>query len=325
MSSQTHDPQEGVAAWVPQWDLSNFIDFYPLPTWLYNASRDLGCEVDVASTRFVVRGLVLGAVEFTTAVLTKIGMKPQGLGASTSTESFIAADTWQDVARIATQDRWRVSNLNEDDKEDIRISKWTNEHFADFAAWLVEDKDMTQSFHCTTSIVWCDACNDDLSSPSTPTAAPVVAYTCGICDRGDFDVCHECYVDKGTRCPKAYDCFLRANIGLWYEHNDEDLRELRSAATRGSADRFYKSLRATTNCRTWFASTTGYVGSTSHTTQRGDVVCVLFGARVPFMLRPEPDSRYRLIGDCYVDGMMDGKAVDMWEAGELKLEEFTLC
>nr|OQO27701.1 hypothetical protein B0A51_04467 [Rachicladosporium sp. CCFEE 5018] len=325
MSSQTHDPQEGVAAWVPQWDLSNFIDFYPLPTWLYNTSRDLGCQANLASKRLVVRGLVLGAVDFTTAVLTKNGMQPQGLGASTSTLSFIAADTWQDVARITTQARWRASNLNEDDKDDTRISRAAPEHFAHFAAWLIEDKAMTQNFHCTTSIVWCDACNDDLSSPSVPTRAPVVAYTCGICDRGDFDVCHECYVDKGTRCPKGYECFLRANIGLWYEYREADLPELVSAATTGSAERFYKSLRATTNCRTWFASTTGCVGSTSHTTQRGDVVCVLFGARVPFMLRPEPDGRYRVISDCYVDGMMDSKAIDMWEAGKLAAESFELC
>ena len=38
----------------------------------------------------------------------------------------------------------------------------------------------------------------------------------------------------------------------------------------------------------------------------GDVICILWGARVPFVLRPEEDH-YVLIGDCYVEGMMCGE------------------
>lgn len=43
----------------------------------------------------------------------------------------------------------------------------------------------------------------------------------------------------------------------------------------------------------------------------GDVVCVLFGGQVPFILRPNPDGNYTLIGECYVSGIMHGEALDM--------------
>jgi hypothetical protein len=43
----------------------------------------------------------------------------------------------------------------------------------------------------------------------------------------------------------------------------------------------------------------------------GDVVCVLFGGDVPFILRPSPQGNYQLIGECYVSGVMRGEALDM--------------
>jgi hypothetical protein len=35
-------------------------------------------------------------------------------------------------------------------------------------------------------------------------------------------------------------------------------------------------------------------------------------------------EHYIVIGEAYVDGYMYGKAIDMWESGDLKLEEFEL-
>lgn len=42
----------------------------------------------------------------------------------------------------------------------------------------------------------------------------------------------------------------------------------------------------------------------------GDEVWVLFGGRVPFVLRPnEAGSTFSMIGDCYLHGFMDGEAM----------------
>jgi hypothetical protein len=44
--------------------------------------------------------------------------------------------------------------------------------------------------------------------------------------------------------------------------------------------------------------------------QYGDMVCVLFGGDVPFVLGPESE-KFRLLGECDVHGIMDGEAMDM--------------
>lgn len=46
-----------------------------------------------------------------------------------------------------------------------------------------------------------------------------------------------------------------------------------------------------------------------------------FGSQVPFIFR-KCDSIYRIISNCYVQGLMDGEAIDMWKAGELESEQF---
>lgn len=48
----------------------------------------------------------------------------------------------------------------------------------------------------------------------------------------------------------------------------------------------------------------------------GDVICVLLGVRVPFVLRPQPDKMHHaLIGEAHVPGLMRGEGLEM---GKLK-------
>jgi len=44
--------------------------------------------------------------------------------------------------------------------------------------------------------------------------------------------------------------------------------------------------------------------------QNGDAVAVLYGCSVPVILRPvENRMHYKLVGECYIHGLMDGQAV----------------
>lgn len=45
--------------------------------------------------------------------------------------------------------------------------------------------------------------------------------------------------------------------------------------------------------------------------REGDVVCVLYGGEMPYVLRPGANGCYRLIGECYMHGIMDGEALDI--------------
>ena len=43
----------------------------------------------------------------------------------------------------------------------------------------------------------------------------------------------------------------------------------------------------------------------------GDIIGVLYGGDVPFILHPDGQGHYALIGECYVSGIMQGEALDM--------------
>lgn len=48
-----------------------------------------------------------------------------------------------------------------------------------------------------------------------------------------------------------------------------------------------------------------------------DRICIFQGGRVPFVVRPQEDGKYVLVGECYVQGMMTGEALSLpdfrWE------------
>jgi hypothetical protein len=47
-------------------------------------------------------------------------------------------------------------------------------------------------------------------------------------------------------------------------------------------------------------------------TRVGDIVCVMYGSDLPLVLRRVGNKGfYKLIGDCYVEGIMHGEALDM--------------
>lgn len=74
--------------------------------------------------------------------------------------------------------------------------------------------------------------------------------------------------------------------------------------------------------RRLFLSDKGYVGLAPDDAQTGDVVCILFGALVPFVLREKVGRRqYQLIGEAYVYGIMDGEFL---ATGDTVPEEFVL-
>ncbi|KAI1281447.1 heterokaryon incompatibility protein-domain-containing protein [Xylaria sp. FL0933] len=58
----------------------------------------------------------------------------------------------------------------------------------------------------------------------------------------------------------------------------------------------------------------------------GDMIVVPLGCRTPIIIREEDRrrGRYRLVGDVYLDGYMDGEAVRRWKAGEKSVEKFVL-
>jgi hypothetical protein len=78
--------------------------------------------------------------------------------------------------------------------------------------------------------------------------------------------------------------------------------------------------------RRQFFTENGYMGIGPGTMRKGDLVCVLFGGCVPYILRPtDTDNMYKFVGESYVHGIMKGEVVNLWRQGGVAKSCFTLC
>lgn len=70
-----------------------------------------------------------------------------------------------------------------------------------------------------------------------------------------------------------------------------------------------------------FLTTRGYVGLGQEGFRSGDVVCILLGGEVPYLLRQSASphtGHFNLLSECYVHGIMDGEAMEDQESGHLE-------
>jgi hypothetical protein len=62
----------------------------------------------------------------------------------------------------------------------------------------------------------------------------------------------------------------------------------------------------------------GYFGLAPSNTHIGDLVCVLKGRSVPFVLRQKGGPYYKFLGDSYVHGIMNGECVQQAKPEDVK-------
>jgi hypothetical protein len=75
---------------------------------------------------------------------------------------------------------------------------------------------------------------------------------------------------------------------------------------------FVISLDTATHGRKFFKTASGSIGLCPPHTKPGDEIWVLYGCRVPLIFRAQSEEgrrHYTLIGDCYLDGIMNGEAM----------------
>jgi hypothetical protein len=95
-----------------------------------------------------------------------------------------------------------------------------------------------------------------------------------------------------------------------------------AAAQIGKAERF---LIAASDCwaRRLFVTSKGYLGLGPEALRERDLICILAGGPVPYVLR-KVDEHYQFVGESYVYGMMKDEAVQQWREGKLVLRSFEL-
>src|ERR1700712_4192295 len=92
----------------------------------------------------------------------------------------------------------------------------------------------------------------------------------------------------------------------------EDLASLPQTDRRGSYHHFAKSAWYACHGRKLFYTNVGYLGLGPKFLEPGDVIYILHGGCVPYVLRPAGRHRYRLVGECYIEGLMEGQTEEFW-------------
>jgi hypothetical protein len=175
--------------------------------------------------------------------------------------------------------------------------------------------------------MWCNHCEKYISSwgGTAATSTPPSYHNCKICDYGNFDICTQCY-DLGKRCYERSHSPTKETVPVLKIPHDEELIEtLQANVGKAHPEDFPKLLQVGSTCKrvVFFETPSGWCGSASDKIETGDVVAVLFRSRMPFVLRRH-GSGYRLVSPCYLQGFMDGEAIDPWKKGELKQEDFEI-
>ncbi|PVH72336.1 hypothetical protein DL98DRAFT_660133 [Cadophora sp. DSE1049] len=106
----------------------------------------------------------------------------------------------------------------------------------------------------------------------------------------------------GTEFAESFGDWTKAMMGL-------KLRDFKEFQRKGR--RFMESFSLYCNNRRLFRCEGGRLGWGPDQMREGDVICVMHGASVPFVLRSVGRDRFEIVGDAYVHGIMDGEAMSL--------------
>lgn len=106
----------------------------------------------------------------------------------------------------------------------------------------------------------------------------------------------------GVDFADSFGDWTKAMMGLKLRDFEEFQRKAR---------RFMESFMLYCDNRRFFRCKDGMLGWGPDQVREGDAICVLDGASVPFVLRPVEGGRFKVVGDAYVSGIMDGEAMEL--------------
>lgn len=92
----------------------------------------------------------------------------------------------------------------------------------------------------------------------------------------------------------------------------------------GEDSAFNTSMAKWSTVRRFCFTSNGRLGQLAPGSEPGDCICVLGGGEVPLVIRPtsgDGKGMYKLIGECYLDGIMDGEA---WKLSDHVVEDISL-
>ncbi|KAI4188652.1 MAG: hypothetical protein LQ346_005273 [Caloplaca aetnensis] len=95
------------------------------------------------------------------------------------------------------------------------------------------------------------------------------------------------------------------------------------ASLGGNGDEYKRNLDDYCHRRRLFRTANGRFGLGPSAMQQGDVCCIIFGALVPFVIR-RSDRWFKLVGECYIHGVMRGEIVNEMLQQQLSFQAIVL-
>ena len=86
-------------------------------------------------------------------------------------------------------------------------------------------------------------------------------------------------------------------------------KSLKVLSKGGNADRFLNAAATVCENRTRFTMEGGAIGVGPNTMRKDDLVCVLYGGDISFIIRQVEAKGYLLMGECYIWELMRGRAL----------------
>lgn len=120
------------------------------------------------------------------------------------------------------------------------------------------------------------------------------------------------------RTDKSDQAILYPEFTQWLSTRPTSAESIPESVAREQASNTVRICRS----RYFLITERGYLGLGPMTLEVGDIVCVLLGGNLPFILRRQENDEYRLVGESYVHGLMDGGA--MQGKGEKDFQKFVL-
>jgi hypothetical protein len=306
-------------SWIPKWDTTvNDLRLMSIVPFVYNADhgKEPVSRHGTDASGLIVQGLSVDVVTQCNAVLDFEDLEAIAPGKSVE-------DTLKTMSLLLVHDK-RELKLG-DEKSTERASSNFTEHFEDFAAYLLmllRDDEHSNSFIQSENL-WCNVCHSRIADMNRASSAPLLSYSCRLCKHSDFDLCMNCY-SSGVRCNNSEHAIDEwANPGFKIPGTRKIKELLESHARYGNAKRFSAISSLALKKRVFLRTAHGRIASGSWFVEPGDFIVVLFGSRVPFVVRKR-NSCYRLISDCYIHGFMDGEVIELWRNGVLQTQDFEL-
>ncbi|MCJ1283729.1 hypothetical protein MMC26_003060 [Xylographa opegraphella] len=151
-------------------------------------------------------------------------------------------------------------------------------------------------------------------------------------DRGNLDLSYESltqirYLHANDDLKSAFDKTLCADV-KWISNPDpmKSAQHVRLSTGENVAfepinwetGEMKKEFKFAMKERIFFITRGGYIGLAPEAAEEGDVVCVVLGGQVPYLIRPKKNGHYLFVGECYVHGLMDGQALQGYDEGSLE-------